>query len=250
MSDFVQLNVGPAFGTLLAGSWLNTIFFSLEGYLVFDRLFLVGQDAAWVQLVLLVAFLSDGACTASQIVTSWRNIISGWGAGGYVSVRPTSFNVFVVTTGLTGLLFHGYQLVRGMGMVRSRLVKGAMAVVIGSLSVAAFGTCIYAATSSYIPTATHDTGSSLPNTIWLAATAGLNLLLMVVLLPIYAARRKEQVREGEVEDVSRSWLVTSWLIQSGAVGTAVAVVMLVLSFVVEKSNSESSRFPRSQLVSN
>lgn len=146
--------------------------------------------------------------------------------------------MFVITTGLTGLLFHGYQLVRGMGMVQSRPVKGAMAGLLGVLSVAAFGTCIYAATSSYVPTATDSTASSVPNTIWLSTTAGLNLLLVVVLIPIYASRRKEQVREGEVEEVSKAWLTTSWLIQSGAVGAVVAALMLALSFAVDKSNSK------------
>lgn len=165
MTDFVQLDVGPAFGTLLAGSWLNTILYSLEGYLVFDRLFLVGQDPAWVQLALLACFISDGVCTGSQVFTSWLNLISHWGSAEYINSRPTTANVFIVSTAVTGIFFHLYQIWRGCGMIKSRGVRGAMGGVLAMLSVGAFGTGIYAATSSYAPTAAQSTGSSLPNTI-------------------------------------------------------------------------------------
>jgi len=241
MAAFTQLDVSPAFGTLLAGSWLNTILFSLEGFLVWDRLVLGGSDALWVQAALLAAFASDGACTASQVATSWADIISHWGESDFVNVRPASVNVFIATTGFTGLVFHAFQLARGAGMVRARALQGAMAVVLGLLTVGAFGTCIYAAASKYVAAGTNDTGSSVPNTVWLSATAGLNVVLLVVLVPIYAARRREQVRAGEVEEVGRAWIATSWFIQAGGLGTVVSVLMLVLSFAVDQSNSKLTR---------
>lgn len=73
-----QMSVQQPLGTILAGSWANTILYFLEGYLVYQRL-AASSDARWARAAMVLAFLSDSACTACEYATMWLFIIEHWG---------------------------------------------------------------------------------------------------------------------------------------------------------------------------
>lgn len=109
-------------GTMMAGTWANTILFACELYFLYLRLFLGSSESLWIQLGLIATGLVDGAATASGYAVVWRGCVGGW--GDLESLDPARGDlgraVSILLSAISPLAFHAFQIKHMRSIVPKR----------------------------------------------------------------------------------------------------------------------------------
>ncbi|KAJ8093673.1 hypothetical protein PM082_023465 [Marasmius tenuissimus] len=236
-------------GALLAGTWLNSYCFMLELIMCYRYYTRCRSDPVWLKTVVgvtlavdTIATLNHYACVylvRTQVITS-RSVRDGvdalvdqytithWGDEEYLTRQYWPIPVYLFTTGFSAWVVQHFLIFRFWILSKNRFITPLL--VAGSMF--AFGGAI--ATAIIIiqnPTYQDRTKLIVSASIWLISSAASDISIAVILV-FTLQRMKTNMRR--TKNLIRR--LTTLAIQTGAPGSIIATIGLIVYFFDKESN--------------
>ncbi|KAJ7577213.1 hypothetical protein C8J56DRAFT_899296 [Mycena floridula] len=170
------------FGSLLIGSWVNTMLYTLEIVAVVTYFSKCARnDPRRILVAVITVFLLDTAGTLAIWLDVYLYTASHWGQVAYIKTQTWPFSVMLYCTGLTAFLVQSFLIVRYWRFTQQKLVVGILFLPVLSSLIGCILVCTYLVLHNNYADRRNNANVAMAN-IWLVFTALADIAISIALI--------------------------------------------------------------------
>ncbi|KAK4705322.1 hypothetical protein P7C70_g887, partial [Phenoliferia sp. Uapishka_3] len=233
-----MVSLDKAIGSLLIGSWVNTILYTMEAVQVYKYFSDYANDTFILKGAVGLAFSVDTFATFAYCAGVYLNCVTHWGDASYLLVQNLAIPTYCFTTAVTTFIVQAFMCARAGRMIQNKYIRMPMIMLLIALSLSSVASAFWAGISVLMyPNYTERQKEVIPVTIWMTTTSGADIgvaITLIIQLMHVQKKYSDAAASSRLGGILNSLIWRA--IQTGSVTALFAILCLCLYLTDQKSN--------------